>query len=84
MDAKELGEVVGRAINNYSFSNKDFCKVMAREHRTIQQSFTRLCFEWIKTCADMEHFDGRNEDSVMACRKLQKVIEEEDIGLPFV
>lgn len=84
MNGKELGEATGRAINSFTFSNKEFCEVMAREHRTIQQNFTRLCFKWIETCAKMELFDDRNEASVMSCRKLQEVIEKEDIGLPFI
>lgn len=84
MDAKELAKETSSAINSFSFKPKDFCEQMGREHRTLQQSFTKLCLEWIKYCADMEHFDGRNELSVMACRKLKKVIEEENIVLPMI
>lgn len=86
MDAKELARATGDAINSFSFDYKDFCNEMQREHRTLQQSFTRLCFEWIKHCAEFKdyEFDGRNEASVMACKKLQEVIESEDIYLPLV
>ena len=84
MNAKELARATADAVNSFSFNGKDFCQQMEHEHRTLQQSFTRLCFDWIKYCSEMEHFDGRNEASVMACKKLREVIEAEDIGLPFI
>jgi len=84
MNAKELARATSDAINSFSFNNKDFCEQMSREHRTLQQSFTRLCFEWIKTCAEMEHYDARNEASVLASKKINEFIKTEDIGLPFI
>ena len=84
MTAKELARATSDAVNSFSFNSREFCDQMEREHRTLQQSFTRLCFDWIKYCSEMEHYDGRNEASVMACRKIQDLIEREDIGLPFI
>ena len=84
MDAKELSRTTADAINSYSFSNSDFCQAMALEHRTLQQCFTRLCFEWIKHCSEMEHYDGRNEASVKACQKVQQLVETEGLVLPFI
>lgn len=43
---------------------KDFCEEMSREHRYLQNEFTRLCVEWLRTCgSDDYRYDGRNEDS---------------------
>lgn len=65
---KTQAEVVVQDVTNYlnSFSNKNkaFIAEMNREHRTLQQSFTKLCIEWLENCAsDDYHFDGRNEAS---------------------
>ena len=65
---KTQAEVVVQDVTNYlnSFSNKNkaFIVEMNREHRTLQQSFTKLCIEWLENCAsDDYHFDGRNEAS---------------------
>lgn len=61
---KKNADVVSDMLNNFSFSPKGFCEQMQLEHRTIQQSFTRLCIEWLQTCADANYrYDGRNEAS---------------------
>lgn len=77
-------EMVEEMLNDFSFSPKDFCKCFERiAHRTMQQSFTRLCIEWLKTCAsDDYHYDGRNEASHEVAKKL--MTNEEDINLPFI
>ncbi|MBR5355902.1 MAG: hypothetical protein IK121_03165 [Lachnospiraceae bacterium] len=74
---------VAMGLNSFSFSPKEFCKEMSMEHRTLQQSFTRLCIEWLKTCGEMEDWqvDGRNETS----REIGKKILELDLpGIPFI
>lgn len=46
---------------------------MSTEHRTLQQSFTRLCIEWIKYVASDEYrFDGRNEENHKVCKEIVK------------
>ena len=59
-------------VNCMSLDNKEICKAMTREHRTLQQSFTRLCIEWLKTCAsdDYRH-DGRNEYSHFIAKEIK-------------
>ena len=77
-------EQVEDFLNDYSFSPKEFCKVMStRTHRTIQQSFTRLCVEWLKTCASEDYrTDGRNEASHQVAKELLE--GKDDITLPFI
>lgn len=55
---------VSDMLNSFSFDPEEFCKEFTKEHRTIQQNFTRLCIAWIKTCAsdDYRH-DERNRAS---------------------
>jgi len=67
MNKKEVDQVVTKItdfINTYSLDSDAFCESMSREHRTLQQSFTRLCLKWIEHCASANYrTDGRNEDS---------------------
>ena len=51
-------------VNNYSCPMDEFVTLMTRRHRTLQQSFTKLCFKWIEKVASPEYtHDGRNEAS---------------------
>ena len=62
--AKEVVNNVTNYLNSFSNKNKEFIAEMNREHRTLQQSFTKLCLEWLENCASEEYnFDGRNEAS---------------------
>ena len=62
---------VSDMLNNFSFDREGFCEDMSREHRTIQQNFTRLCFAWIEKCAreDYAH-DERNRASHVKCKAI--------------
>jgi len=62
--AKEVVNNVTDYLNSFSNKNKEFIAEMNREHRTLQQSLTKLCLEWLENCASEEYnFDGRNEAS---------------------
>jgi len=62
--AKETVENVTDYLNSFSNKEKEFIQEMNKEHRTLQQSFTKLCLAWLENCASEDyHFDGRNEDS---------------------
>lgn len=46
---------------NSSLSEKEIAKAMTQEHRTLQQTFTRLAIEWLKVCASDDYrYDERN------------------------
>ena len=60
--AFEVASKIASFVNNFNCDEKEFIKQMSMEHRTLQQSFTRLVFKWIEFCASNDyHFDGRNE-----------------------
>ena len=62
--AKEVVNNVTDYLNSFSNKNKEFIAEMNREYRTLQQSFTKLCMEWLENCASEDYnFDGRNEAS---------------------
>ena len=85
MNAKELATQVAYVMNSFSFGYKDFCEEMGREHRTLQQSFTRLCIYWLRYCAEMKNYDGRNEMSVRVGKIVAKALDDADIhNIPMI
>lgn len=84
MTEQELAKEVANGINNMCFSDEEFCKEMHKQHRTLQQNFMRLIVEYIRTTAEQEFYDDRNEASVEAAKKLLKTIEDENIFLPYI
>ena len=62
-DVKIVREVADY-VNKLSWSAEGFCECMAKEHRYLQNEFTLLCLEWLRTCASEDYgYDGRNEQS---------------------
>jgi len=65
-------------VNDMTRDEEQFLVSMGREHRTLQQSFTGLCFAWIRKCAekaDTGEYDERNEYSVQKCQEITKKVE---------
>jgi len=85
---KELANTVTSALNNFSFEAviKAAVEELANSHRTLQQCFTQLCFEWLRHMARQEQrgcFDLRNEQSCKLAAKVVAVIGP-DGALPFI
>lgn len=71
--AVQLSEQITDYVNSYNqrSKNKAFCEAMSNQHRTLQQSFTRLCLEWIEYTASEEYrTDGRNVNTKTVSKKL--------------
>ena len=82
---KFLAEAISAELNSFSFNYKDFCEAMSREHRTLQQSFTRLCIHWLRYCSELKNYDGRNEASVIVGKIVAKALDDADIdNVPMV
>ena len=46
-------------VNSMSFKPDYFIEAMSRDHRTLQQSFTKLCLQWLEYVASDEYrYDG--------------------------
>ena len=76
--AEEAARTLSDFVNDMNADEKHFIETMAREHRTLQQSFTGLCFAWIKRCAEQAesgNYDGRNEYSVKMCKEITEKTE---------
>lgn len=72
---QEIASTIMEAVNCFGFE-KEIIKSMLKEHRTLQQSFTRLCVEWLKALSTNPYYDYRNEASVDFAKAL--------IGIPEV
>jgi hypothetical protein len=84
---KKAVEAVSIMVNNMSYNPEEFVKMMGIEHRTLQQSFTRLCVAWMEHMAlkyDQNKYDGRNEASAKLGKLFVENIEEEDRYLPLI
>ena len=57
-----------------------------REHRTLQQAFTGLCFAWINAIADDDtnRWDARNEDAVAWACKIKNALPTLPNSLPLI
>ena len=63
-ETQKLVENITDFVNSYSIDSLAFIDAMESEHRTLQQSFTKLCLLWIENCAgEAYRYDGRNEAS---------------------
>jgi len=63
-DIQKLVEQITDFVNSYSIDSDGFIEAMSREHRTLQQSFTRLVLKWLEYVASDEYrYDGRNKAS---------------------
>ena len=70
-DIKNLVNDITDFVNSYSSDEKQFIAQMSTEHRTLQQSFTRLVLKWIEHCAKPSYsFDDRNHATHMISREL--------------
>lgn len=84
---QQAAKNIAGELNTFGFSNAKFCETMLMEHRTLQQSFTGLCFAWIRALSDAEEWmiDGRNEAAHEACKRIVKTMDEEGIrSLPMI
>lgn len=76
--AEETAQVMSSFVNNMNCGIDEFVKIMSRDHRTLQQTFTNLCFAWIRECSDKNetgNFDERNEHSVYKCAEIIDTID---------
>ena len=85
--SRENVNKVSDMLNSFSFNPKDFCEEFTKEHRTLQQNFTRLCLEWIKTCAEEDYrHDERNRASHVKCKEIVETVSSDPAWdfLPYI
>lgn len=84
---QEVASAISTAVNCYC-DTKKVAEYMTYEHRTLQQTFTKVCVEWLKALSTMEHYDERNAASVKLAKSLMFIPEVRDLlnntGLPLI
>ena len=83
MTTSELVIAISHFANSFNVDSVEFITEMNLEHRTIQQSFTKLCLEWLENCADINYrFDGRNQATHDIAVKLIEHFKYENDQIP--
>jgi hypothetical protein len=79
-NTKELVQEFSDYVNTFGDKSQEFCQAMSVEHRTLQQSFTKLCLKWLEHVASDEYrTDGRNEQSQKIAKELLDGFKEKQI-----
>jgi hypothetical protein len=67
----EAVEAVARMVNTFGSPGAEFVPLMARQHRTLQQAFTKVCFQWLEYVGSEEYrTDLRNQAAHDVSKKL--------------
>ena len=82
-DAEKFPDLLSSYLNSYgSERNKAVIEYMARDHRSLQQSFTRLCVQWLEHIAQNDACDARNEASVRIAKEFVNNVKNRNV--PFI
>lgn len=79
--AKLAAIMLGKLCNTFSMNDvsKEFIHEMNREHRTIQQSFTKMMLEWMEHVSSENYrTDLRNEDSKKCVKTMIEKFKSEN------
>jgi PhoPQ-activated pathogenicity-related protein len=73
--AQEMAEAITSYLNNFSQQpTEELVEALLRQHRTLQQSFSRFCLRWFERLAEAPYgHDLRNEASVKLAQEIVKV-----------
>lgn len=81
--AHELVHNFSRWVNNMGHDNHDFVQAVMSEHRTLQQQMFETMLTCIDAWAKQEHYDLRNEYTVLKCREIMNLFPGGPIT-PFI
>jgi hypothetical protein len=82
-EAKAIAEQISNYVNVFGDKGKPFTEAMSYQHRTLQQSFTRLALQWLEYVASDEYkTDARNEQSHEVAKVLMHEfwVRQADLG----
>lgn len=78
--AIEIAENITDYVNTFS-RRDEFNVAMSNQHRTLQQSFTRLCLKWLEHISKEEYrTDLRNQASKEIAQKIIADFKEKNNG----
>ena len=84
MTNKEIAQQIANLMNSFSVKPDEIAAELRKEHRTLQQTFTRVAVAYLKRCAedDANMFDDRNIATHEFAVKIKPVLDE--AVLPFI
>lgn len=66
-----IANCLTNAINIMGFDPNKVAQELKRQHRALQEDFTRICMEWLKVVASPDYpYDARNECSYIAAKQM--------------
>lgn len=83
-EANELSSKISDYFNTYAFKERSeiLNKALDREHRTLQQTFTRFMrMRFLHMASENYHTDMRNDDSKDLAKRLKKELDEGDLRM---
>lgn len=83
----ELAKATADSLNCFSgIGIPEFVEEMSRQHRTLQQSFTRLVVAWLEHLGKLPEgrFDLRNQASVELGREFLNNISYRNRVIPYI
>lgn len=86
VDAKPMAEQISHYLNTFGHDHciKALVKEIDLDHRTLQQTFTKLCVMWLEHCGHPDYrYDGRNDASHKLGEAFQ-TLPENVRHLPFI
>ena len=75
---QNIYQSISRAINVMGYDGNAVGELLAHDHPTLQQDFMRIVVGFIKTQAEKDYFDLRNEATGKVCKKLNEVLTDEE------
>lgn len=77
-EAQKIAEAMSDFVNSYTIPEDEFIAAMELEHRTLQQSFTRLCLKWLQHCASIDYrYDDRNQGAHATSKALIELFKQQ-------
>lgn len=82
-NTQELVNEITNFVNSFTPDESAFIEAMSREHRTLQQSFTRLVLKWLEFVASDDYrYDDRNKASHIIANTLIHLFKENRNATP--
>lgn len=82
-NVEEVAAAIERLVNTFSDEPGQMLALrLTRSHRTLQQSFGKVVFEWVRLQAKAYRtggYDPRNEMTVRVCERLLQTLEDADV-----
>lgn len=81
--AREVVKAFSAWVNGMGHENQPFVEAVMQEHRTLQQQIFEVMLACIDAWAKTEHFDARNEYTVMKSREIMQIFPD-GTRVPFI